>query len=130
MKKVIAAAGIGAALIAGPLLGAGTANATDGYDSVSIHHVRVTANWTGSTCLFWWGPGTDNTNGLGSRTQCSYNRGFEWDYSAAPGEWVGVDRQMGNNSSVMCSLYVDGRRIAFDYAQAGDGHEASCLERL
>ena len=36
MEKILAAAGIGAALIAGALTGAGMASATDGYDQVSI----------------------------------------------------------------------------------------------
>ncbi len=39
-EKILAAAGIGAAMIAGALPGAGMASATDGYDQVSIHDVR------------------------------------------------------------------------------------------
>ena len=41
MKKVIAAAGLGAALIAGPLLGAGTANAESTSETFERHAVAL-----------------------------------------------------------------------------------------
>jgi hypothetical protein len=37
---------------------------------------------------------------------------------------------MDGNNAIMCTLFVNGRYRLNDYANADDGHEASCLVRL
>jgi hypothetical protein len=133
MRRITKAALVGgaaAAAIAATVGVASPANATDGYDAVPIHRVHVEVYWTGSNCLQGWTPVGGNHNSVGSVTQCNYSHQLYWDYAAAPGEWIGVDPEMGSNASIACSVSVDGYGVASDSALAGDGHEASCLVRL
>lgn len=61
---------------------------------------------------------------------CSSSRLLVWDSTAERGEWIGIDPEMDGNSVIMCTLFVIGRYWLSDYANAGDGHEVSCLVRL
>ena len=50
----------------------------------------------------------------------------EWLQYAGPGQSVGVDPNMGANTWVSCTVYVNGRLDYADYASRGDGTDANC----
>ena len=92
--------------------------------------VHVEVNWRGSNCLSFYGPSQGRPQfSVGSRTLWSCSRLLVWDSTAERGEWIGI-AEMDGNSAIMCTLFVNGRYRLSDYANAGDGHEASCLVRL
>ena len=130
MKKK-AAAVIGGVAVAGGIAAATVAPAqAESGHNYDIHRVHVVEGWTGTNCLSLYGPGTHDRGTVGHATDCSAALTFTWDYAAAPGEWIGVDPEMGANSSIACAVYIDGYLMSDDYAAAGDGHNATCLTRL
>jgi hypothetical protein len=46
------------------------------------------------------------------------------------GRWIGVDPEMSGADAVACDLYVDGWRVVGDYADRGDGTDATCLVQI
>ena len=115
MKKTLAVAGIGAAIAIGSLVGAGTANANPGYATVVT---RV--NWGRFALRRRRSLRRDLLPG-------DYAGGWsEWLQYAGPGQSVGVDPNMGANTWVSCTVYVNGRLDYADYASRGDGTDANC----
>ena len=124
MKKLIAAAGLGAALVGGVLANASPAQAHSEY------RVEVDVSWSGTSCVNYHGRSESNHYRTASGFQCAGSQSLFWTYYSSPGETIGIDPEMGNNSFVSCALYINGRFVASDSAYAGDGHEATCLSTL
>ena len=117
MKKVIAAAGIGAALTIAPLAAAGTASAYvyGGY------YAKTQVQWGGASCI-----GVNEAYG-GYDTLCGYGGAWERNEIVYSGQDFGLDPIMGGANWVSCQVYINTQLVYSDYASAGDGHDASCL---
>jgi hypothetical protein len=50
--------------------------------------------------------------------------------SSVSGRWIGVDPEMSRASAVACDLYVNGVNVLSDYADRGDGTEATCMVQV
>lgn len=87
--------------------------------------------WAGSPCVQVYGASVGNPYLIGSPVwQCDSNGSphwAEWTESRASGQVVGIDPEMGNNSWIKCTLWINGRVEYVDYATAGNGHQVSCL---
>ena len=101
MKKVIAAAGLGAAVIAAtlPLLTAGSANATPSQDSRYVACVAPIYNNYGPNSLAWLGQSYANDIAYGYRTAAEEQN---WVYYNTPSSITRADA----NTLVNCATSV------------------------
>ena len=128
MKKVLAVAGIGAALIAGALTPAAQAigPGPDGYGGSTT--VRAVISWNGPNCINAWVGG--RYGGTIPITLCGGSATYTERGPFSSGRWIGVDPEMSGAAAVACDLFVDGARVASGNANRGDGTEATCLVQV
>lgn len=99
-------------------------------------HALVRMEWVGTPCLTYTTPAVGNPTVVGSPyTYCSPQNNAlsywaEIDQNAAPGQLVGADPEMGDNSSISCELYINGHLDYAASASAGDSQQVNCLRRL
>jgi hypothetical protein len=124
MRKITKAALVGGAAAAAIAATVGMASPANAYSYA--HSVTTEITWGGSYCIPTWSAGLYNRYTTGFDTLCGGSRTFT--EIARPGEWYGADPDMGNASWVACTTWVDGHLDMSDYASAGNGHEASCLD--
>lgn len=100
-------------IIWGLFFGNPVANASNGS-------TRVEVFWLGTPCI-----DVMHITGL-RQTICG---GYEVFYNneSYPGITTGVDPIMGNASSILCKVYVNGEFQFSDFASNGDGTDVNCF---
>ena len=87
--------------------------------------------WTGSPCIQVYGASQNNPYLVGAPIyQCvapSAPHWAEWVESRSSGQVVGIDPEMGSNTWVRCTLWINDAIAFMDFAEAGDGHQVNCI---
>ena len=117
MKKLIAAAGLGAAVTVATVVGAAPANA---YGS-GYYYTTTNVEWGGSSCI-----GVNEAYG-GYETFCGYGGGWRIDERVDSGQDFGLDPVMGSANWISCEVYINTQLVYSDFATNGDGHDVNCL---
>lgn len=92
--------------------------------------VHTEVEWGPQTCLEYWTASLADPTVPGSQVHCSPTGYAELNEVAYSGWIVGVDPEMGSNSWVSCKVWINGELEHVDFAEAGDGHEATCSSRV
>lgn len=118
MKKVLAAAGIGAAAIATTVGVAAPASA-------HYADVDTMVTWVGGDSWL-----TVDYPGEGVVMESSGAKIVNHSFTAHPGDRIGADPIMGDADYITCTVWVKNRIVATDSAYAGDGTDANCVRIL
>lgn len=83
--------------------------------------------WGDSPCVQVYGASQSNPWLIGAPIyQCGGGQA-EWVEQRQSGQVVGIDPEMGANSWISCTLWINGAVEWSDSALAGDGNQVSCL---
>lgn len=98
-----------------------------------MYDVLTFVRWGGSPCVWVMSPTQGNFWSTSLDFVCDedYDQQISFRTSASSGQYIGADPVIsGNVTWVGCSVVINGNLDHADYAESGDGNDASCLRVL
>jgi len=92
--------------------------------------------WQGTPCIAYFAASVAEPDVVGypgfycATGAAGLPRWAEWEEGRTPGQLMGVDPVMDDNNWMRCTVWVNGRVVATDFALRSDRREISCLRTV